>query len=204
MRMQQMMGRCIATLIVGTLMTAVPAGAQVAVDAPSETVMKVRRALERLPYYGVFDFLAFNVKDRVVTLQGFAHRPALKREAGDMVRKATGLEIANQIEVLPTSQFDDALRWDAYQRIYDDDLASRYVSGGSMTIRYEALNLLRFPDMEPYGTYPVHIVVKNRKLLLVGVVDNEFDKKSLLIRAGSVPHHLGIEDAVMVRGAGTK
>jgi hypothetical protein len=68
-----------------------------------------------------------------------------------------------------------------------------------MMIRYELLNMLRFPGMEPFGNYPVHIVVKDRKVTLIGVVDNEFDKKTVLIRAGQVSHTSGLDDAVMVR-----
>ena len=48
----------------------------------------MREALTKLPCYGVFDFLAFSVDGGVVTLEGYAHRPALKREAEAMVREA--------------------------------------------------------------------------------------------------------------------
>jgi osmotically-inducible protein OsmY len=172
-------------------------------EASADTVTNVRKALERLPYYGVFDFLAFSVNGNVVTLQGYAHRPALKQEAEDMVRRATNAEISNKIDVLPTSPFDDRIRWDAYQRIYTEEFASRYVSGGAMRVRYEVLDMLRFPGMEPYGNYPVHIIVKDRKILLVGLVDSDFDKRTLLIRARAVPSAAGVEDAVMVRSGRT-
>ena len=197
-------GLCSALVLAANLLVAPEATAQEAVQAPSETVRQVRQALDRLPYYGVFDFLAFGVKDRVVTLQGFVQRAALKKEAEVMVRKATGLEIANQIEVLPVGSIDEGLRWEAYLRLYSDDFATRYVSGGSVTTRYETLDMLRFPGMEPYGNYPVHIIVKNRKLLLVGVVDSAFDKQALILRARSVPHTLGLEDGVLIRGKGTR
>jgi hypothetical protein len=56
--------------------------------------------------------------------------------------------------------------------------------------------------MEPYGTYPVHIVVKDRKLLLVGVLDTDLDKTQVLIRAKEVLHTTGVDDAIMVRRPG--
>jgi hypothetical protein len=171
-------------------------------DAASESNAKVRKALTRLPYYGVFDFLAFNVGNSTVTLQGYAHRPALKREAESMVEAVIKADVINRIEVLPTSTFDDQIRWDTYRRVYTEDLASRYVSGGEMQVRYELLDMRFFPGMEPYGTYPVHIIVKDRKLLLVGLLDNDLDKTQLLHRARQVPHTTGIEDAVMVRRPG--
>jgi hypothetical protein len=167
--------------------------------AAADTMTKVRRALERLPYYGVYDFLAFGIENGVVALKGFAHRPALKREAEDMVRRATGAEISNRIEVLPSSTFDDRIRWATYQQVYTDEIADRYVSGGSIETRYSLLDMARFPGMEPYGTYPVHIIVKDRRVALIGVVINDLDKTQLLIRARQVPHILGLEDAIMVR-----
>jgi hypothetical protein len=164
-----------------------------------ETMAKVRRALERLPYYGVYDFLAFGIENGVVTLKGYAHRPSLKREAEEMVRHATGGEISNRIEVLPTSAFDDRIRWATYQQVYTDEIADRYVSGGSMETRYALLDMARFPGMEPFGTYPVHIIVKDRHVALIGVVINETDKGQILVRARLVPHIFGVEDAIVVR-----
>jgi hyperosmotically inducible protein len=199
-RLAMMCAAILVTAGIGGSAAPVP---QIVSEAPSETVARTRKALERLPYYGVFDFLAFAVNNKIITLQGYAHRPSLKSEAEDMVRKATKAEIANKIEVLPTSPFDDRIRWEAYQRIYTEEFASRYVSGGPMRVRYELLDMLRFPGMQPYGNYPVHIVVKDRKLILIGVVDNDFDKRSLLVRARAVANTTGVDDAVMVRTSGT-
>src|SRR6185369_13786184 len=106
-------------------------------EAAKETAAKVRTALTKLPYYGVFDFLAFKVDGGTVTLQGYAHRPALKHEAEAMVKDAVRADVVNRIEVLPTSTYDDQIRWDAYRRVYTEDIASRYVSGGEMEVRYE-------------------------------------------------------------------
>ena len=168
-------------------------------EAAKETVAKVRKALAKLPYYGVFDFLAFKVEGGVVTLQGYAHRPALKREAESMVERAVKADVVNQIEVLPSSTFDDRIRWETYQRVYTEDIASRYVSGGEMEVRYEVLDMRLFPGMEPYGTYPVHIIVKDRKLRLIGLLDNDLDKTQVLHRARQVLNTSGFEDAIVVR-----
>jgi hyperosmotically inducible periplasmic protein len=171
-------------------------------DDVQETAGKVRKALAKLPYYGVFDFLAFSLDGGTITLKGYAHRPSLKREAESMVEHAIKADVINQIEILPSSTFDDRIRWDTYQRVYTEDIASRYVSGGEMEVRYELLDMRLFPGMEPYGTYPVHIVVKGRKVLLIGVLDNDLDKTQVLFRARQVPNTTGVEDAVMVRQEG--
>jgi hypothetical protein len=193
-------------LAAGTAVLALLAGGHVieAADVPSaeatkETVTKVRRALAKLPYYGVFDFLAFKVDGGIVTLQGYAHRPSLKREAESMVKGAVKADVVNEIEVLPSSSYDDRIRWEAYQRIYTSDIAARYVPGGEMEVRYEVLDMRLFPGMEPYGTYPVHIIVKARKLHLVGLLDNDLDKTQVLHRARQVLNTTGVVDAVIVR-----
>jgi hypothetical protein len=101
--------------------------------------------------------------------------------------------------VLPASDFDDRVRWDAYRRIYTGDIAWRYVSGGEMEVRYELLDMRLFPGMEPYGTYPAHIIVKGRTLRLIVLLDNELDKTQVLHRARQVSNTTGVEDAVVVR-----
>jgi hyperosmotically inducible protein len=202
----QSMKRTVAAAGLAVLALSATAGMKAAdvpaAEAAKETVAKVRKALTKLPYYGVFDFIAFKVEGGVVTLQGYAHRPALKREAESMVEHAVKTDVVNQIEVLPSSTFDDRIRWEAYQRVYTEDIASRYVSGGEMEVRYEVLDMRRFPGMEPYGTYPVHIVVKDRKLHLIGLLDTDLDKTQVLHRARQVLSTSGVEDAIMVRRPG--
>jgi hyperosmotically inducible periplasmic protein len=171
-------------------------------ETAEETVAKVRKALGRLPYYGVFDFLAFSVDGGSITLKGYAHRPSLKREAESMVERAVKGDVVNDIEVLPSSTFDDRIRWDTYQRVYTEDIAARYASGGEMEVRYEILDMRLFPGMEPYGTYAVHIIVKDRRVLLIGVLDTDLDKQQVLFRARQVPNTIDVQDAVMVRRPG--
>src|SRR3990170_2461137 len=74
--------------------------------AKSEVEMRVRRALERLPYYGVFDFLAFGVERGTVTLMGYTYHGSLKSAAERATKRASGVdEVANRLEVLPSSPF---------------------------------------------------------------------------------------------------
>jgi hyperosmotically inducible protein len=169
--------------------------AQQVTPAQSELELRVRRALERLPYYGVFDFLAFGVERGTVTLTGYAYRSSLRSEAEAAVKRLSGIdEIANKIEVLPTSQNDDRIRWTTFYAIYTDDFLSRYAPGGAMRARYEALDLSRFPGMQPFGTYPIHIVVRNGRTTLLGIVDSETDKRLAEVRAREVPQVFNVEN----------
>ena len=169
--------------------------------AAGETRLRIERALERLPYYGVFDLLAFRVDRGVVTLSGFAYSATTKSEAARVVKQVAGVdEVANKVELLPTSQLDESIRWATFYQIYTDDFLSRYAPGGAMRARYEAANFARFPGMQPFGTYPIHIIVKNRKTTLVGVVDNESDKTLAGVRARDAANIAGVENELVVKG----
>jgi len=194
--------RLLAIVVAVALATITTGAAGGQSQAEAEMAGKVRKALARVPYYGVFDFLAYKVDGGVVTLHGYAHRPSLKNEADRAVRRATSLDVVNAIEVLPSSSFDDRIRWDAYRRVYTEDFADKYVGGGAREVGYELFDMSRFPGMEPYGNYPVHIVVKNRRVTLIGSVANGFDKEALVIRARQVADTLGLEDLIMVRTRG--
>src|SRR5687767_5313997 len=69
---------------------------------PEETVRSVRKMLERLPYYGVFDFIVFRVDRGAVYLAGYSFEGRLKMDAETATKRASGVhEVANKIEVLP-------------------------------------------------------------------------------------------------------
>src|SRR5512145_3082926 len=68
---------------------------------------EVRHALVMLPFYGVFDNLAFRVDGYRVTLLGQVTRPTLKSAAEKEVKRIEGVErVVNRIEVLPLSPHD--------------------------------------------------------------------------------------------------
>ena len=183
-------------LAITWLAAAQPAAQSVAVK---ETTLMVERALERLPYYGVFDFLAFGVDRGVVTLQGYAYQGNLKPDATRAVKRVSGVdEVANTITVLPASQNDDRIRWTTFYKIYTDDFLSRYASGGAMGVRHDLRTSSRFPGMQPFGTYPIHIIVQNGRTTLMGVVDNESDKTVAGLRAREVDGVFGVENELVV------
>src|ERR1700723_4055174 len=73
---------------------------------------EVRHELVTLPYYGVFDNLAYKVDpDGTVTLIGQVANPVLKSDAENVVKRIEGVEkVVNNIEVLPTSLMDNQIR----------------------------------------------------------------------------------------------
>lgn len=73
---------------------------------------EVRHELIMLPYYGVFDNLAFRVDGDTVVLMGQVTRPTLKSDAERVVKQIERVRnVTNEIEVLPLSPNDDQIRW---------------------------------------------------------------------------------------------
>ena len=166
--------------------------------APDDTVQSVRRMLERLPYYGVFDFIVFSVDRGTVTLAGYSFHGSLKTDAEMAAKRASGVDtVVNKIELLPASPNDDRIRWATYYRIYTDDFLSRY-GPGEHEVRRELRDERRFPGMQPVGRYPIHIVVKNGRTTLLGVVDNATDRQLVELRAREVTGVFEVENSLVV------
>ena len=134
----------------------------------SRIAREVRHELVMLPYYGVFDNLAYRVDGNTVTLMGQVARPTLKSDAENVVKRIEGVErVNNEIQVLPLSPNDDRIRRDVYRAIYGHSaLSTRY----------------------GFAAVPsIHIIVNNGNVTLEGVVANEGDKNIANIQANGVP-----------------
>jgi len=183
--------------IVSTIGGVLPVGAQSV--TPEETVRSVQRMLGRLPYYGVFDYIVFRVDRSTVYLAGYSFAGRLKADAEMAAKRATGVsEVANKIEALPASQNDDRIRWATYYRIYTDDFLSRYAPGGAFAVLQELRDERQFPGMQPVGRYPIHIIVKNGRIQLLGVVDSTADRQLAETRAREVNGVFEVENGLVV------
>jgi hyperosmotically inducible protein len=163
----------------------------------------IRAELMHLPYYGVFDFLAFSYDRGTVTLMGYAYRPQLKHDAVRAVKQASNVdEVKDKIEELPVSTADDELRWRTYYAIYRDPFLSRYAPGGGLAHNgpFTPFGAGPFVGLEPAGDYSIHIIVKNLRTTLFGVVDNESDKALANTKAREVPGSFGVDNQLTVEG----
>ena len=159
----------------------------------------IESELERLPTYGVFDFLNFDYNQGKVTLGGYSYQGGLKSHAENAVKRVPGVDnVDNNIELLPASTNDDRIRWATFYNIYNDSFLSRYAPGGEMGARYELRQARRFPGMQPFGNYPVHIIVKNGRTTLMGVVGSEMDKRLAEIRAREVSGVFAVENQLEI------
>lgn len=127
----------------------------------------IRHELVTLPYYGVFDNLAYEINGGTVTLHGQVVRPSTRKDAERRVAKLNGVtRVVNQIEVLPLSPFDDDIRRATYRSIFNTAGLYRYALGGNPSL---------------------HIVVNHGHVTLEGVVANEADRNLAYIAASRVP-----------------
>jgi len=193
----------IAVTLIGMITISRAATASAQSYSAEDTTRSVRRMLERLPYYGVFDYIAFGVDRGTVTLVGYSYQGSLKKDAETATKRASGVdEVSNKIEVLPASQNDDRIRWATFYRIYSDDFLSRYAPGGVHGVLRELDDQRRFPGMQPVGFYAIHIIVKNGRTMLLGVVDSAADRQIAEVRAREVSGVFGIENDLVVAGQG--
>ena len=139
---------------------------------------EVRHELVMLPYYSVFDNLAYKVDGNTVTLLGQVARPSLKSDAEGAIKHIEGVDkVVNNIETLPTSPMDDQIRRAEFRAIYSDPTLSKYAWG---------------------AVPPIHIIVSGGHVTLEGVVDNDSDKNVAEIRAKGVPSVFSVNNNLRV------
>jgi hyperosmotically inducible protein len=142
-------------------------------------IQQVRHELVMLPYYTIFDDLAFRVDGSTITLMGEVTNPVLKSDAGNVVKRIEGVsQVINNIQVLPLSPMDNGIRRAEFRAIYGDpEIGDRY---GHMALP------------------AIHIIVNNGHVKLEGVVNNQGDKNLIGIRANSVPGVFSVENDLQV------
>jgi hyperosmotically inducible protein len=122
----------------------------------AEIVKAVSAVILREPYYGVFDSVGIAVEQGAVLLKGSVNRPWLKDALDNQVAQVPGVtQIKNEIDIQPTSLFDDRLRAQLYRRIYGNGLFDRFAG-------------LAIP--------PIRIIVVNGKVTLTGIVNSRVEQ----------------------------
>jgi len=140
---------------------------------------EVRHELLLLPSYSLFDDLEFEIKGlSTIVLLGQVTRPSLKSDAESTVLGLEGVgKIINKIEVLPLSPADERIRWAAYHAIFSKPGLDRYA------IR---------------AVPPIHIIVKDGNITLMGTVANEADKYQAEVAVKEVTGTLSVTDSLKI------
>lgn len=119
----------------------------------------VKNIIGNHSFYSVYDIVNVDVKNKNLVLTGVVTVPDKKTSFVQAIRKSMGSslnEIINNIEVLPPSAEDDRIRYLIARKIYNDIRLLRY-------------SLSKWP-------YPIHIIVRNGNVQLVGNVRNSMDR----------------------------
>jgi hyperosmotically inducible periplasmic protein len=139
---------------------------------------EVRHELNMIPQFTVFDNLAYRVDGGTVTLFGQVRDAIVKDSAEARVKHLEGVErVDNQIEILPASFNDDRIRGRVASAVFND---SRLFNYGIQTVP------------------PIHIIVKNGHVNLVGMVRTQADKDDAFIRANGVSGVFSVENNLQV------
>ena len=116
-------------------------------------------------FYTMFDDVHVRVVDRVATLTGFVTMSIKSDEFRKLASQVRGIQrVVNEIETLPASTMDDALRAEIAVKIYHNEA---------------------FSDHAKQRLGPVHIIVRDGMVTLTGVVDSEAERQ----RAGVIARY---------------
>lgn len=115
----------------------------------SNTVLQYTR-------FTVFDDVAANVNQGVVTLTGKVTMPYKAEDIGRIVARVRGVtKVNNDIKVLPVSMFDEELRYRIARGIYNNPGFWQYAA---------------------MANPPIHILVEGGHVTLTGVVNNNVER----------------------------
>ena len=175
----------IAMVILMTVMSIPASAPSISAGTPQgnpRLVRQIRHELATLPYYGVFDWLEFDVKpDNTVVLRGYVTRPTTKSDAEARVKEIEGVKnVINEIQVLPLSPNDDHLRIALYRAIYN---------WNSPLFRYATQAI---PS--------IHIIVDRGRAILKGVVNSKADAQIAYMRARGVSGLFDVKNELVVEG----
>ncbi|MBU4267492.1 MAG: BON domain-containing protein [Acidobacteria bacterium] len=138
----------------------------------------IRNAILLAPHYGVFNNLAFKLDGNDVTLLGQVLLPITKEEISRRVARLAGTgKVTDNIEVLPLSNSDDALRLQVYRRLFGTSDLYRYALSPNPSI---------------------HIMVKGGRVTLEGVVSNEGDSRIAYMGARKVNGVLSVTNNLKI------
>jgi hyperosmotically inducible protein len=191
--MHQAISRKFASLLVMSLILALPSlrgqhppEVKPATPAPrteeGQLSHEIRHQLLVLPYYSVFDYIAFTLDGNKVTLTGYVLRPTLRANAEAAVNSLEGVaSVKNLIEVLPKSVADDDSRRAVYRSIFEDSALQRYAVSEVPVI---------------------HIILRNGEVTLEGAVATEAEKNLASTRASAVSGITTVKNNISIHPKG--
>ncbi len=145
----------------------------------SETIERqVGKKIRGLPYYGVFDFITYQVKGDTVILAGKVNNGINRKSAASVVKKIDGVSnVVNNIEILPPSRFDSIIRSRTVRSFLRTGGVYRYLQGNNPSMR---------------------IIVDGGHITLEGYVRNKGDSRTANILANGIPGVFSVTNNLIV------
>jgi len=123
---------------------------------PRQILEEARKEIVTYPFFTIFDNVVLEAQGEKLIVTGQVTEPVKKEDIGHFLSHVKGVaELENDLEVLPTSVWDDQLRLAIARAIYHDSYFLQYANQALPSI---------------------HIIVKNGNVTLEGVVANEVDR----------------------------
>lgn len=147
-------------------------------DKSAKTVeQKIFKQINTLPYYGVFDHIAFSYNGGTVTLSGKVANAMNRKGAERSIRNISGVSnVVNNIEVLPLGSFDNTIRRQTLREFANKGLY-RYLWEPSPSVR---------------------IIVDRGHVTLEGYVANRGDSNLMNILANGVSGTFSVTNNLIV------
>jgi hyperosmotically inducible protein len=138
----------------------------------------VAKAVNRYPYFTIYDDVTLAVDNGSVTLEGRVTMPFKSQEIETRASKVLGVQsISNRIETLPVNIGDQKLRAALLYRIYGDSMFREYAS-----------------RVNP----PIHIVVERGRVALTGAVRSEVERRKAEVIARSTFGVFAVDNRLLV------
>jgi len=123
---------------------------------PRQIAEQARKEIVTYPFYTIFDNIVLEAQGDKLIVSGQVSQPYKKEDIGRFLAHVKGVaELENNLEVLPTSTYDDELRIAVARAIFNDPYFIHYAN---------------------QAVPPIHIIVKNGNVTLEGVVNNALDR----------------------------
>jgi hyperosmotically inducible protein len=139
---------------------------------------QIFRSILRLPNYGLFDNITYQMQGNTVILGGSVASLGTKRDAERTVRRIPGVErVVNNIRELPPSSFDNQIRRSLVRQFANSPGLYRYLQGTNPSVR---------------------IIVDNGHVALEGYVASRSDANTMNILANGVFGVFSVENHLIV------
>jgi hyperosmotically inducible protein len=147
-------------------------------ESDQKVAEAVAKAVNRYPYFTIYDDVNLEIEEGHVTLHGRVTMPFKSEEIVKRAAQVMGVQsVTNQIETLPVNIGDQKLRAALLYRIYGDPSFREYASRANP---------------------PIHIVVERGRVALTGAVRSEVEKRKIEHIARSTFGVFSVENRLQV------